>query len=194
MNSQSMSHGAWWFLLFIVTGHPVRAQETASVGSFWGGPNLAMGKMPSPGIHVQLAVGSPRGRSIGVRVEGLALASLTAMADPLCIASPCHSFSDPYPVMTYAGSLTLVASPTSLTPRLYGLASVGRYHGTGYKSTREEFGTTTGASVGVGLAPGAVAVPGLGREVSVEVRYHHLFGGLGRMRGVLVSSLGLLFF
>ena len=89
----------------------------------------------------------------------------------------------------YSGSLSLVVPIGPFAHRLYALGGVGAYYGAGYKSISEQYGTTGGASVGVGLRPGGVS----GRGIGLEGRYHYLFGGLGRLSGAFVPSLTLWF-
>ena len=180
------------FLLVALFANTARAQENArSHSAIAIGPSIALGAGAIGGVHLQLSAETRLGRSISLRADFLAQVTATASADPLCVpeAPRCESYTTPYPAQVYSASLSLVVPLGPFAHRLYALGGVGAYYGTGFKSISEKYGTTGGALVGVGLRPGSAS----GRGIGLEGRYHHLFGGLGRLSAAFVPSLTLWF-
>ncbi len=183
----SLTRRGLWPLLFLALAHAAAAQDALPVyTSISAGPSITTGTAGAlGGVHLALAVESGAPGAVSLRIEGMVVASAAATAQPSCTAGPCESFSDPYPAQLYSGSLVLVAP---IGPRgFYMLGGGGAYYGAGNKSTKgDKFGTTGGASFGFGIATGS-------SRLRLELRYHYLMGGLGRLRGVVVPSVSVRF-
>ncbi len=180
------------FLVLLAAAPLASAQDRLPFGATLGvGFGMASGAGAAGALHLQFGaqarLGSP---STALRLDGVAQVIGTTQAIPSCIPGTprCDKYSTPYPGILYAGTLSLLRRHGAAAGRLYSMVGGGAYHGGGYKSLSERYGTAAGVSAGVGIAPGEE-----GRGLGFEVRYHHLIGGLGGLRSVVAPAITLHF-